>query len=427
MKRLVSVIPLATRSAVAIAAMIVLLPGSGYGQGTGRGYSYPVPLTNGAYGGYLSAGQGEQIQTYRGAVPQGRPTILQSSPLPSGDGHQGLPPDRVNPTPVVPVPSAAGTVSISVQHWPSPGSGAGSDTGGSGRDGDHRHSGSGWDGDHGRGFNSGGTMIYANGPIYLGGYYYGAYCSVPTYPDTYYSVYSFYDGLPEFICSPGVIVLGQPYYPVYDTPYQPFNADYGQTTYNTTNNFNYYLNNANPSSSGVPNTEPANPLPAHPSFSPGSYQAAFTDIEQAWLDGNIDLIYSHLRDSDTKISVNLKSKYAYSISSDDFAGITRDAFTSLNTVSFRFTRIRVAKNGDVTAYGKHVYLPPSTTSSSDNSSGDSTGTVPFDQSDSLPPGTSRRNGQEKTVFVSFTLRHGQDQWYLISVDSSPDPIVQEQQ
>jgi len=294
--------------------------------------------------------------------------------------------------------------------------------------------------------NSDGSLGYNPGPVnnsppvtYLGGYYYGGYCNTPYYPGTYPSVYSTYTGLPEYISDPGVIVIGQPYYPDYTTnsqPYysnpsqsaQPTTVTYNQNNYNTNN---YYLQ---PPATQPDTSKPAD-TPKHASFDTGSYRAAFADIEKAWVDGNIDLIQAHLRDSDTKVSVNLKGKYAYSISSDDFAKITRDAFADLNTVSFEFTRLRKAKNGDVTAYGTHTYLavtqasaPASSKSSTSTktSANDDTATVPFDQPDSTSSKSTDGSVVSKKVYVSFTLRQSDSQWYIVSVDSSTSPLVPDQ-
>ena len=124
-------------------------------------------------------------------------------------------------------------------------------------------------------------------------------------------------------------------------------------------------------------------------FPEGSYQAAFGDIALAWKDGSVAPLRKHIRDNDTKIGVSLKGKYSYSIASSDYVQITRDALDRLQTNSFEFTRIRKAKNGDVTAYGKHVYhtgdsnaLP---TSKGDGKTDDATtdNTVPFDQTSPL--------------------------------------------
>jgi hypothetical protein len=252
-------------------------------------------------------------------------------------------------------------------------------------------------------------------------------------------VYSNYSGLPEYISDPGSIVMSQPYDPEYATTSQPYYSDpsqaaqptmvtYNQNNYNTNN---YYLQTP----AAQPDAPSASDTPKHTSFEAGSYQAAFTDIEKAWVDGNIDLIQSHLRDSDTKVSVNLKGKYAYSISSDDFAKITRDAFSDLNTVSFEFTRLRKAKNGDVTAYGTHTYLavtqasePTSSapSASTKTSSTDDTATVPFDQPDSSSSASTAGSVVSKKVYVSFTLRQSDSQWYIVSVDSSTSPLVPDQ-
>jgi len=279
------------------------------------------------------------------------------------------------------------------------------------------------------------TPVNSNNGGYLGGYYYGGYCESPSYPSTYPSVYSAYSGLPQYISDPGYIIIGDPYSPDYITSYQPFNSQpaaaptavtYNQNNYNTNN---YYLQAPAPQSDAAKDST----TPTHASFDAGSYQAAFTDIEKAWVDGDINLIQSHLRDSDTKISVNLKGKYAYSIGSDDFVKITRDAFSNLNTVSFEFTRLRKAKNGDVTAYGTHTYLAvtqaSAPTSSAKGSSDDSSATVPFDQPDNSSPSSSKDSAGSvvtKKVYVSFTLRQGDSQWYIVALDSSTSPLVPDQ-
>jgi hypothetical protein len=282
------------------------------------------------------------------------------------------------------------------------------------------------------------TPINHSGPQYLGGYYYGNYCNTSYYPDTYPNIYSTYDGLPGYISNPSVVVLGQPAYPQYAGSSQAYYPDPSQptnVTYNTQNNYN--TNNYYAPSAATPTPDPQAATESSPkkaSFDVGSYQAAFADIAKAFTDGNIDLIQAHLRDSDTKVSVNLKSKYAYSISSDDFAKITKDALANLNTVSFDFTRLRKAKNGDVTAYGTHTYLvvtqasaPTADTTPSKTSSDDDTATVPFDQPDSADTKATVGSVISKKVYVSFTLRQSDSQWYIVSVDSSANPLVPDQQ
>jgi hypothetical protein len=252
---------------------------------------------------------------------------------------------------------------------------------------------------------------------FISGFFYGSYCASPVYTSTYPSVYSNYCGLPEYIYNPGVIILSDPYCPNYVTPYQDF--DPGSTTYNTTNN--YYLDEANPNSASSDTPQDSGDSSQHPAFAAGSYQAAFVDVENAWMDGNLDMLTSHLRDTASKIDVSLDGKYAYTLSSDDFAQITHDAFANINTVSFKFSRLRKASNGDVTAYGKHVYAPDAV-----GSEDASSGTVPFDQADNSPSAQTGSTSDQKTVYVSFTLHNEDDQWYIIGVDSSTSPLVPDQ-
>ena len=278
--------------------------------------------------------------------------------------------------------------------------------------------------------NYGNTYIYDNRPGYssypayapplLGGYYYGGYSSIAASTYTYPSVYSVYAGFPQYIYGgggSGVVVIGQPDVPVYDTTYLPFSAPTYSATYNQNN---YYVANesrvqqleagGDQAQEAIKNAWPA-----------GSYQAAFGDIARAWTDGDIALLKKHLRDDDTRLSVSLNKKYAYSLKSGDYAQITRDALSRLGTVSFDFTRLRKAKNGDVTAYGTHVYRAGEAAAESAGADG---ATVPFDQAGPTDGQTNTDStGPAKTIYVSYTLRHQGEQWYIVSVDSSDTTLV----
>lgn len=253
------------------------------------------------------------------------------------------------------------------------------------------------------------------GPSLLGGYYYGNYCDTYSSQYCYPSVFSVYVGFPRYIVSPSVIVIGEPYYPAYYTSYQPFYTPSYQVTYNQTNYYVASEERARDIEKGGEQAQQA----LKKAYPADSYQAAFADIERAWTEGRITPLRKHLRENDVKLSVYFKGKYTYSIASADFAQITRDAFDRLNTVSFRFTRLRRAKNGDLTAYGKHVYR------TADDAGARTDETVPFstdgsklyDNSDDPAP------GQEKTVYVSYTLRRHDGQWYIIGVNSSPTDMV----
>jgi len=268
-------------------------------------------------------------------------------------------------------------------------------------------------------YSGSGTTIITTGPSFLGGYYYGSYCSSPYGSYSYPSVFSNYNGFPGYIYNPSLVVLSDPYYPAYNTPYTPFTAPTYQVTYNQTN---YYALNdrvADDIQDGGTVAQKA----IKQAYAEDSYQAAFADIERAWDNGDPSLLGKHLRDSDTKIAVSLKGKYRYSIASGDFEQITKDAFDRLQTASFKFTELRKAKNGDVTAYGTHTYKASGADSASDSHGDDAV--VPFDTEN---PDESAKSDTavDKKVYVSYTLRKHDDVWYIIGVDSSPKPLVSAQ-
>lgn len=272
-----------------------------------------------------------------------------------------------------------------------------------------------------------------------GDFDYPYYSTDPNAADAYPDVYSGYDGMPSYIYSPdpGVEVVGTPYYPQYATNYTQFDAPQYQATYNQNN---YYVNSPQAADDIDSGGAPAQQA-VKSAYDEDTYQAAFADIEQAWTTGDVELIRKHLRDNDTKINVLINRKYSYSISSADFSQITRDAMKNLSTISFKFTRLRKAKNGDITAYGVHVYQ------TGDNSDSGSDDTVPFDTSkpssdsgsgspaptDNAPAADKSDNSDDakdaagnKTMFVSYTLRKEDDGWVIVIVDSSTKKLVPSQ-
>jgi len=266
------------------------------------------------------------------------------------------------------------------------------------------------------------SPVYLGAPTLLGGYYYGNYCDSYVQNYTYPSVYSTYYGFPRFLFNPTVVVVSQPYCPIYTTSYLPFYPPLYPVTYNENN---YYFTNEERTrdfEAGGDRAKEAirNAYPAD------SYQAAFADIARGWSDSDIKLIRRHTRDTDTRLSVFLNKKYSYSIASGDFLQITRDALDRLNTVSFDFTRLRKAKNGDVTAFGKHIYR----VSDSTTRSGGDGDTVPFDSNGSDTASSSPysqssdpTSGEKKTVYVSYTLHRKDDKWCIIAVDSSEHSLT----
>ncbi len=257
------------------------------------------------------------------------------------------------------------------------------------------------------GFFSGKAPITGGEPALLGGYYYGNYCNNYA-PNSYPSLYSGYAGFPQYVYSTNVIV-SDPQPVEYSTPSLPFYTPVYQTTYNQNN---YYVATPERVAQLQEGGDQAKAALEH-AYPANSFQAAFADIAHAWTDGTIDLVKKHLRDPDTRISVFLDGKYSYSIASSDFSQITRDALNRLHTASFSFTRLRKAKNGDVTAFGTHVYRAADTS----DAGGDTT-TVPFDQSGTDPNADGTTLGAEKTVYVSYTLRRYGTEWDVVATDSA---------
>ena len=291
----------------------------------------------------------------------------------------------------------------------------------------HRHR------DQGSPYYSTVTIVDGGTPTLIGGYYYPNYCDNPNGPNIYPSIYSIYGGFPGYIYSPdpGVTVVSDPYYPAYAGGYSSFSTPTYQVTYNQNNYYAASPQTAEAIEDGGTRAEGA----VKSAYAEDTYQAAFADIEQAWMSGNVGLIRKHLRDADTKISVLINRKYSYSISSDDFSQITRDAMQKLDTVSFKFTRLRKAKNGDVTAYGIHTYNPSATADDKDDD------TVAFDTKADTSTDNSHESytnenqptnsaeaadGTHKTMFVSYTLRKAEDGWIIVLVDSSAKKLVPSQ-
>jgi hypothetical protein len=115
---------------------------------------------------------------------------------------------------------------------------------------------------------------------------------------------------------------------------------------------------------------------------------ALADIRSGWISGRYDLIGQHVRAGQT-IAVLLDGQYDYSISSDDYLSMTRDAIADLNTATFVWDKVRERGDGTVTAFGEHAYI------SSD---------------------------QTRTVYVSYTLEKVGRDYFITEVGSSQDPL-----
>jgi hypothetical protein len=116
------------------------------------------------------------------------------------------------------------------------------------------------------------------------------------------------------------------------------------------------------------------------------FNDAVNHILDTFHGGNIqDMV--NVTDPDVKISVFLKGKYQYSMTSDDYLDITRDALTNLDTISFNLDRIKRKASGVYSVSGIHIFAD--------------------------------KNGTEHKVYVSFVLERIHDNWVLTQVDDSP--------
>ncbi|MGO8670362.1 MAG: hypothetical protein ACLQVD_03205 [Capsulimonadaceae bacterium] len=234
-------------------------------------------------------------------------------------------------------------------------------------------------------------LITDSSVVILGGYYYSGYCADSAGPDVYPAVYSDYGSGPQYIYDPDADALDQPDTPDYSSGYQPF----------TTRD----------SDSGPAST----PEGDQGDVAPGSYQDAFVDIEHAWSTGQYSMLAGHLDDDDGKVAVLIEGRYAYSVSTPDFGKITRDALSGLKTVSFKFTTVRTAVDGDVTAFGTHIY----------RAEADSTAPAAPDGGAPVAanPNSNESTPDLRTMYVSYTLHNRNDHWYITEVDTSSQPLT----
>jgi len=197
-----------------------------------------------------------------------------------------------------------------------------------------------------------------------------------------------------------------------------------QSVTNNYNTYNYYgsngqqpttpgANSAQPSSSGavqagtsagqaaVPVQAPAvpsTPMARMPDDA-DLLAAAYSDIQKAWLHGDISLLQKHV-DSQHNIAVLSKGKYQYSIASDKYISYVETMFDRIQTKSFTFTSVSKQVNGDIIAYATHIYS---------TRTGTGTDTA----------------AQSNTLYVSYGMTKLSSGWYVDAIDSSSIPFAPE--
>ncbi len=116
------------------------------------------------------------------------------------------------------------------------------------------------------------------------------------------------------------------------------------------------------------------------------FERAVNDIREAFLERNIQPLVD-ITDPNIDIAVFAKGHYQYSMKSDDYLDITRDAFQNMTTISLNLDRVSRRAIGVYVVSGKQVYED--------------------------------QNNQVHKVYVSFVLEHLNGQWVLTQVASSP--------
>lgn len=123
---------------------------------------------------------------------------------------------------------------------------------------------------------------------------------------------------------------------------------------------------------------------------PGLAQAV-RDIETAFRNGDIRLIEKHL-DREGMLTLMSMGRTRRQLAVSDYLDMTKDAFSSIKTVSYALDKVEPASGGAFMAYGKHVLKG--------------------------------ENGADRTFNVSFVLKkttdaNGAERWLITEVSADP--------
>ncbi len=119
---------------------------------------------------------------------------------------------------------------------------------------------------------------------------------------------------------------------------------------------------------------------------------ALSDIKKAWAERDIQLLAKHIR-RDARVAVYLRGKYQYSLDTTDYLDMTRDAFRSTQTMKFTLDKPQRKERGVYAITGSHTYK--------------------------------LKNGEERTVHVSYALEKMDGDYIITQVGTAPDAIIEE--
>jgi hypothetical protein len=124
-------------------------------------------------------------------------------------------------------------------------------------------------------------------------------------------------------------------------------------------------------------------------FREDGLDTATDDLREAFRSNDINPLVN-LTDPNVKIAVFLKGKYEYSLNANDYLDMTRDMLQTTDTVQFDLTRFHKRAAGVYVISGKHVYTD--------------------------------KEGNKRTVYVSFVVERLNGRWTLTQVGTAPDHI-----
>jgi hypothetical protein len=116
---------------------------------------------------------------------------------------------------------------------------------------------------------------------------------------------------------------------------------------------------------------------------------AIDDIRTAFQTGNVDSLVN-VTDPNVRIAVFLRGKYDYSMGAGDYLDLTRDALHTTETISFDLYQIHPRSAGVWVVSGRHVYRD--------------------------------KDGQPRTMYVSFVLERINGKLTITQVGTAPDRI-----
>ena len=127
-----------------------------------------------------------------------------------------------------------------------------------------------------------------------------------------------------------------------------------------------------------------------------SVSLALQDIRRAWETGDAGLMLKHVPE-DNKVDILLDGDYLYSLQWADYRDMTQDAMNAVQTDQFNFYKLQKRSDGEIVAYARHTFHDHET----DFDSVTNTSSI---------------------VYMSLTLRQQGNDWYITTVNASPDQL-----